>query len=190
MSKDGFEINYEVSALDAALKEQLRALQNRRPLMRGLSGMLYSAVMDNFDHGGRPAWQPLKPATVRRKQKAGKERLLIMSNHLRNSITPYHDDNSAIVGTNVPYARIHQEGGLIKMKARSQTTFHRIKKDGRPGHRFAAKARADFAKTHPVAAHSIHIPARPFLALTEAEAQRLTEHVRNYLIAQIFRNAK
>src|SRR3546814_20492515 len=44
------------------------------------------------------------------------------SDLLRNSIVQYWDASSALVGTNVVYARIHQEGGEIQFAPRSGTT--------------------------------------------------------------------
>lgn len=35
---------------------------------------------------------------------------------LKSSITTYTDNNSAAIGTNIPYARLHQFGGIIKPK--------------------------------------------------------------------------
>ena len=72
------------------------------PLMRKLAGTMEKAVLQNFESGGRPAWEALK-------YRKGKP--LVDTENLMGSITSYYDKENAIVGTNEPYAAIHQFGG-------------------------------------------------------------------------------
>ena len=59
-------------------------------------------MLQNFDVGGRPKWLGLK-------YRQGTP--LVDTENLMNSITSYYDNNVAEVGTNEPYAAIHQFGG-------------------------------------------------------------------------------
>ena len=87
----------------AAILERLaNATQDRTPLMRSIAGTMESAVLQNFDVGGRPKWLGLK-------YRQGTP--LVDTENLMNSITSYYDNDSAEVGTNEPYAAIHQFGG-------------------------------------------------------------------------------
>lgn len=79
-----------------------QGVENRYQLMRRLSGTMHSAVMMNFRQGGRPPWLGLK-------YRNGKP--LIDSGALRKSISELYDNDTALVGTNLEYAAIHNFGG-------------------------------------------------------------------------------
>ena len=79
-----------------------QGVENRYQLMRRLSGTMHSAVMMNFRQGGRPPWLGLK-------YRNGKP--LIDTGALRGSITEFYDNDTALVGTNMVYAAIHNFGG-------------------------------------------------------------------------------
>lgn len=84
------------------LNKLANSAQDRTPLMRSIAGTMESAVLQNFDVGGRPKWLGLK-------YRQGTP--LVDTENLMNSITSYYDNNVAEVGTNEPYAAIHQFGG-------------------------------------------------------------------------------
>ena len=84
------------------LNKLANAAQDRTPLIRSIAGTMESAVLQNFDVGGRPKWLGLK-------YRQGTP--LVDTENLMNSITSYYDNNVAEVGTNEPYAAIHQFGG-------------------------------------------------------------------------------
>jgi phage virion morphogenesis protein len=95
------EVN-NAQQVGAILDKLANAAQDRTPLMRSIAGTMESAVLQNFDAGGRPKWLGLK-------YRQGTP--LVDTENLMNSITSYYDNNIAIVGTNEPYAAIHQFGG-------------------------------------------------------------------------------
>lgn len=95
------EIN-NVQQIASILDKLANAAQDRTPLMRSIAGTMESAVLQNFDIGGRPKWLGLK-------YRQGTP--LVDTENLMNSITSYYDNDSAEVGTNEPYAAIHQFGG-------------------------------------------------------------------------------
>ncbi|MFL3315163.1 phage virion morphogenesis protein, partial [Enterobacter asburiae] len=87
------------------------------------------------------AWMGWSPAYARQRR-GGK--ILQKSGRLAASITQYSTNDDATVGTNVKYARIHQEGGEISIPARSQKAYYRQNKDGSVGNRFVKKSRSNF----------------------------------------------
>ena len=95
------EIN-NAQQIASILNKLASAAQDRAPLMRSIAGTMESAVLQNFDVGGRPKWLGLK-------YRQGTP--LVDTENLMNSITSYYDNNVAEVGTNEPYAAIHQFGG-------------------------------------------------------------------------------
>lgn len=95
------EIN-NAQQIASILNKLANAAQDHTPLMRSIAGTMESAVLQNFDIGGRPKWLGLK-------YRQGIP--LVDTENLMNSITSYYDNNVAEVGTNEPYAAIHQFGG-------------------------------------------------------------------------------
>lgn len=88
--------------VSAALERLVQATTHRTPLMRSIAGTMESAVLQNFDVGGRPKWLGLK-------YRQGSP--LVDTENLMNSITSEYTNDTALVGTNEPYAAIHQFGG-------------------------------------------------------------------------------
>nr|DAR83311.1 MAG TPA: virion morphogenesis protein [Caudoviricetes sp.] len=84
------------------LERLSQATTHRTPLMRSIAGTMESAVLQNFDVGGRPKWLGLK-------YRRGTP--LVDTENLMGSITSDYTNDTAIVGTNEPYAAIHQFGG-------------------------------------------------------------------------------
>ncbi|WP_251271528.1 phage virion morphogenesis protein, partial [Enterobacter hormaechei] len=101
---------------ERSLGELIKKLENRAPLMREMAAAMGDAVEENFAQQGRPAWMGWSPAYARHRR-GGK--ILQKSGRLAASITQYSTNDEATVGTNVKYARIHQEGGEISIPARS-----------------------------------------------------------------------
>ena len=95
------EIN-NAQQIASILDKLANAAQDRTRLMRSIAGTMESAVLQNFDVGGRPKWLGLK-------YRQGTP--LVDTENMMNSITSYYDNNVAEVGTNEPYAAIHQFGG-------------------------------------------------------------------------------
>lgn len=84
------------------LQKLSQATKKRTPLMRRIAGAMEAGVLQNFEVGGRPPWQGLK-------YRDGNP--LVDTENLMNSITSEYDNDQAMVGTNEPYAAIHQFGG-------------------------------------------------------------------------------
>ncbi|EOX4861534.1 phage virion morphogenesis protein [Haemophilus influenzae] len=95
------EIN-NVQEIASALERLAQATAHRAPLMRSIAGTMESAVLQNFDVGGRPKWLGLK-------YRQGTP--LVDTENLMGSITSDYSNDMATVGTNEPYAAIHQFGG-------------------------------------------------------------------------------
>lgn len=97
---------------EAQFKRVAQAVQNRQEPNRRASIQLYSWIIDDYDkegglHGG---WAPLAPSTVRRKAKAGKEKMLVWSGRLRNSFRSFYDNDVAGTGSDVTYSDFHEDG--------------------------------------------------------------------------------
>lgn len=160
------EIKINTDTLQNSLNAAARRTARTKPLMTRLARIMRNAVLDNFAAGGRPAWAPRKYPAAR--EGSG---LLQASGRLRNSIAPSSTNDTAVVGTNVGYAAIHNFGG--------KTSPHLI----RPKKGKALKFGGRFAKqvNHP----GSNIPARPFMTLQPEDEKALSDAVAEYLAQAI-----
>ena len=74
---------------------------------------------ENFANEGRPdKWLDLSERTKKQRKKTGHwpGQILQVSGQLASSINTYYDDESAIIGSNLDYAAIHQLGGQAGKK--------------------------------------------------------------------------
>lgn len=155
-------LQIDSTALTAALSHAASQLTHTKPLMQRLSVSLLSATEDNFAAQGRPSWAGLSPVTLaRRRNGGGLVRTLEDTGNLAGSVSSWHSDTEAAVGSNSRYATTHQFGA-------EQGGFGRTAKNG------------------PIPWGDI--PARPFLPMTaagelqpEAE-QACMDTISNYLV--------
>ncbi len=161
MNSFSIEIN-DRQVIDAFNRLQAASL-DLSPAMQAIAGLLESRAAENFANQSGPLgkWPALKKDP--RNKKRSSPQILVDTARLKNSITSQFGANSAVVGTNVVYAAIHQLGGDIQIAARSQQAYFKQAKDGSVGHRFVKKGQSNFAQWHTRGAHTVHMPARPFL---------------------------
>lgn len=144
--------------LEKALSRMAARLHQRGPLMREISERMYKAVMDNFEQEGRPVkWLPV----------AREGKILQDSGRLVSSIDSWSDNDHAIVGTNVIYARIQNQGG----KTRPHIIRPKEKKALHFNGRFAGEVK------HP----GSDIPARPLLVLTDEDVEDVISIIDNWM---------
>lgn len=172
------------------------------PAMRRISGHMLFAAQRRFEReagpGGIP-WQPLAPSTIARNpRRAPPAKILRDSNRLYSSLTSDSDATSAVAGTNVIYAGIHQGGGEIKRAAGKRTANFRLATRGaargRNGVRYGSKLRFASAKSRAqslhqrsfdVPAYSIRMPARPFLGFDAADDAAILDIIGDEIDAAI-----
>lgn len=114
MSDKPIEIKIDNKDIERKLLELAQKGENLRPLMKNIAGIFASATEENFQNEGRPdKWTELSEATKkqRTKQKKWPGQILQVSGQLASSISTQYDDESAIIGSNLDYAAIHQLGG-------------------------------------------------------------------------------
>lgn len=92
-----------ISEIQNQLKRLEDGVENRYMLMRRLSETMHTAVKLNFRYAGRPKWLGLK-------YRDGKP--LSDSGRLKDSFSTLSDNDTALVGTNIVYAAIHNFGGM------------------------------------------------------------------------------
>ena len=114
MSDKPIQIKIDNNDIERKLLELAQKSENLRPLMKNIAGIFASATEENFKNEGRPdKWTELSEATKkqRTKQKKWPGQILQVSGQLASSISTQYDDESAVIGSNLDYAAIHQLGG-------------------------------------------------------------------------------
>lgn len=183
-------IEIDDSALRRYFDKLIAMGTSMRPVMAEIGAAMRLSTRGRFDSQTGPdgkRWTPLKAATIRAKRQR-KDRILEERLTLRDSINYRADDTSVVWGTNVKYAGAHQFGAEIKKGERLQRVRLRLDRKGqllRQGTSGRSRNLARFArKSHRralerearVGAHTIGIPARPFLGFSEGD-RRETEAI-------------
>ena len=78
------------------------------------SGIVSRIKAGDISQQGRPdKWQELAESTIKKRKKVGHwpGQILQVEGRLATSITTQYDNESAIIGSNLDYAAIHQLGG-------------------------------------------------------------------------------
>ena len=150
------------SDLSSKLSHVAGAMQDTAPLTAAIEGSFVAVVDDNFAAQGRPKWAGRKPSTIKNYQRRGLSYggVLQLSGDLRSRITSSSNQESASIGSNMPYAAIQHFGGTIKHPG--GTRYQK-------GARLASFTKNNF--TGPTSGvtgvHDIQIKARPYLPMDE-----------------------
>ena len=151
-------LTLDEARLDASLSDAIRAAGDMTPLMRRIGNVLEVSVSQRFERSQGPggaAW----PVSIRAREEGGKT--LVDSARLRDSIVSEAEPRAVEVGTNVPYAGIHQFGGTIRPREADALSFRL------PGGQFVTVGKVD-------------IPARPFLGFDAADEADIGDTVEAY----------
>lgn len=189
----GFNIQVEIDAGDA--RDNLDALIGRlgqpRSFYQAIGNHMVASTGENFlaetTPDGTP-WTPLKPATIKARQRRGRSGLGILRERgrLKGSISFQLEEGGVRIGSPVAYAAIHQFGGTIERLARQGSIFRRQNKDGSFGRRFAKrKNKTSVATAVSIGAHQITIPARPFLGVGPGDVDDILRLAEQWLTGNL-----
>ena len=129
------------------------------------------SVNKNFDEGGRPRWEPSKKIGTKRAAKHGNKTLIDKGNLKR--VRSIIEGNAVILSTDPlakAYAKVQQEGATWKVKSRERKRNSRSK-------RFVRSDRSRGAESVSVKAHTITIPARPYMIVPPEDFARIMKAV-------------
>ena len=108
------EVKLNSKEIERKLLELAKKGQDMRPLMKNIAGIFAYSAEENFKDVGRPdKWADLSQITKEKRRKKGHwpGAILQVEGKLAASISTDYDENSAIIGSNLDYAAIHQLGG-------------------------------------------------------------------------------
>ena len=114
MSNEPIEIKFENKEVLDKILEVAKQSEDLRPLMKNIAGIFASSTEDNFAEEGRPdKWVDLSEVTKNLRKEINKYPgpILQVTGQLATSVNTYYDNDSAVIGSNLTYAAIHQLGG-------------------------------------------------------------------------------
>jgi phage gpG-like protein len=165
------------------LMAMTRELKDFREPLR-LSGMyLQKSFTKQFAAGGKPPWKPLAPSTIKRRR-LHSSLPLTDTGRLKRSYTSrvapgaiyQMEPHVLTMGSNLRYARIHQEGGDVghTVKGGSRLTARRMGGKGKGQYRFTRDKGQTGKRYRRVSwagggTYTVHIPARPLRVQPEDE---------------------
>lgn len=181
MSGIRVEVNVDDQALRRSMTELAARGRDLRAPLRSIGEAMLRSTDERFrqqrDPQGQP-WAPLQPATLANKRN---QRILTESGNLRGSINYRVGADRLEVGTPSVYGAIHQLGGEVQQKARTQVSA--VTRKGQ----FKTKKAAGQGKkvTHirfaNIQARVIKMPARPYLGLSSADRERVATILARHL---------
>jgi phage gpG-like protein len=156
-------LHVDTGAGERVLVEMLGRLEDLTPPLTAIKEVALTSIRDNFSAGGRPQpWAPLK-------YRQGTP--LVNSGRLRGSITGEVQGNTVVLGTNLPYAAIHNYGGTVQIPAITARNAQAL--------RFTIGGTVLFRRS--VKAHAVTIPARPYMVLQEADTETMSQILLQHL---------
>lgn len=148
-------------AIEAKLASLARAFGDLTPLMETLGGVLETQTSERFDAETAPDGTRWKPSL--RARQDGRKTLTDRTT-LRRSIHSVASRSRVEIGTNLIYAGVHQSGAKIRAKTSA-------------GLRFQLPGKLGWRRVM-----EVEIPARPFLGLSQDNAEELLEEIEAYAL--------
>ena len=176
----GFAIRLDIQdgPAKAIVVDLRQRCENTTPAMRIIGEIGRSSIVRNFEVGGRPdPWKISKRAS-----KDGGV-TLTKTRRLAKSIVFSAARDSVDIGTNVIYARIHNQGGDVKHPARERV-LHFKPKDGRRKNspaQFSRPSQAKFGMKVAGQAYTIIMPKREFMLLQPEDWTEIRAALLEYL---------
>lgn len=188
--------------LQNLLKELSTQYGNIYPILQNLANEIENIIDSNIAAGGRWdgqgtdlfsggnfRWTPLSNSTIKAYKKKGfsNNPTLYRSGRLRAATEVNLLGKSKIVlSSNSDYSAIHQFGGKIDFPERESSAKWKASKNqnGNYQYRFSkskAKGKSILERKFRVKAHSITIPARPFLTLSPEDIEHMIDYIHKML---------
>ncbi len=158
------------AAIERTLAHLLAAMGDLTPLMDDIGQYGVTSTIDRFDEGVDPAGVPWIPS-ARAVAEGGKT--LIDNAHLRNSMTHKADRDQVAWGTNIKYARRHNQGFT---GTETVGSFKRTKSQV-----FGQKLREPIEVVIPSFTRKANTPKRQFLGLSIADVAEIEALTEDYI---------
>lgn len=187
MAAEGIRFELDAAEVFRGLDLVDVAADDKAELLSRVGAYFVTSTQRRFERETGPdgqRWQRLSPRTAKQRigrRERGFDNILRVSRRLEQSITSIVAGDEVHVGTNVVYAAAQHFGAEIEMQERQQTIYQRY--DSRTDTfdpKFRTKRRSNFARDVTVKAHTVTIPARPYLGADDADRAEVAEIVADF----------
>jgi phage gpG-like protein len=182
---DGIKLVLDDQVVLDRLAQLSRAAENPAAAFEAIGAYLVTATQRRFERETGPdgqKWQRLSPRTANRRvgrSQRGYEHMLRVKNRLYSSIVYDASPERVEVGTGIAYAAAQQLGATINIPAREQDIHLG---DTNRGKRFVkASRKRKQTQRLKIGAHTITIPARPYLGVDTADQAEILAIVEDFL---------
>lgn len=171
----GISYEFDASEALAGVEELKRRIAQPSGFYKNVGDYLVFSTKETFQRETSPdgqPWKPLLPSTIKGRVSRGRSPngILRESGALAGSVSTQASSTNVKIGSNVEHAAIHQLGGTIKKPARQGEIFlKRNERTGEIGNLFVKKSKANAVQDVAIPAHTITIPARPYLGISDAD---------------------
>lgn len=171
----------KIDAYFNAFQARIQQAIDQVPKIGGVE--VVNFALDNFK---AQAWNgtPWEKRKHKPKRGAGNQQLLVQSGRLRKSIRVTRTTATSVtVGSDVPYARAHNDGALISRNAHSETFVRNRYSTGKRKGLF--KKGTSSGQGFTFKASSFNMPQRQFLGGSPELKQRLQKVIKEHLLTEI-----
>lgn len=178
------DLELNTAEMQAELRAMIARMDDRKPFFRAVGRLLAESGIERLKStklgpDGK-TWTPLRPGTIRAREARGQTPIEILRSNtkhrsgspLAGSIGYDVTEDEVRVGATPIYAAIHQLGGTISKPAGSRWMV---------GRRFARRADGDGGREVAIPAHTITIPARPYLGVSAEDEEDILDMAERWL---------
>jgi len=177
------------------LRDQLKRFNQEAPrltdimLVEALNHSVENFAKQGFDDVGVRKWKERKNDNEKGKTRA----ILVKSGRLRRSIKKRRTSKfSGVLSSNLPYANVHNEGGIIDVKAHKRTATRTVRIRGNSGFvngkftKGRSKKMTLQGERHNVSGHAYKMPKRQFVGNSRNMVKKIEARLKQK-IDNIFR---
>lgn len=181
---EGITLTLDDREVQADLAQLVRQADNPAAAMNAIGAYMLAATQHRFERETGPdgvKWARLSPRTAAKRigrARRGYEHILRVKARLYSSLSYEASADQVSIGTNLDYAAAHQLGATIQIPERQQEINLSV---GKGRKRFVkASAKRRDTRNVTIGAHTITIPARPYLGADEADRAEIRAIVEDH----------
>ena len=174
------QVRAGTKALNRRLKKLREGLSDLEPTLDQIGKAIVKHTEQRFDKQRTPTGRPWKRSKLARKER---RKTLIRSKRLKGSFEYSATKKTLAVGTDVPYAHVHQAGAYVKIKQRDDqyggltlSVNARVGADGVSKVRL--KSRRKYHGANKNKRRKFRIDRRPFLGIGKLDRAAIRETIK------------
>ena len=179
------QVRSSTKTVNRALKKLREETADLEPTLDQIGKAIVEHTVKRFDRQRTPTGKPWKRSKLARKQR---RKTLIKSGRLKKSIEYQADKDTLSVGTDVPYAHVHQLGAYVKIKPRNDrygglTLSVNVRVGAGGVSKVRLKSRRKYQGSNPNKRRKYRIDRRAFLGIGKMDRLAIRETIKKTIEA-------